>query len=229
MMKRLFYPCAVLLFLPLILWAQPKWEGGIFLGISNYQGDMVLKASPTFKEANLGFGLLGRRHLGMKWALRGNAYYGKLSGDDMNYKEREKRAVKFKTSLFEVSIMAEWEPWGDRRYRAADQFNKLVSPYLFFGTGIAWTNPKPDFSRYPGDGLQDEIQKDKEASKSNKSHLIIPLGLGLKIDVDRQWLFGLELGMRYPFTDNVDGISHIGNPDKNDWYLFGGSSLSYRF
>ena len=59
--------------------------------------------------------------------------------------------------------------------------------------------------------------------------LPIPFGLGVKADINHQWMVGLEWGMRPVFSDMLDGVSQSGNPDQNDWYGMGGMNLSFRF
>ena len=52
--------------------------------------------------------------------------------------------------------------------------------------------------------------------------------IGLKAGINDKWGVGLEFGLRKPFTDYLDGVSESGNPDKGDWFLIGGASLSYQ-
>ncbi|MCB0548705.1 MAG: hypothetical protein KDD19_14085 [Phaeodactylibacter sp.] len=210
-------------FLPLFLAAQPTLEGGIFLGTSNYQGDFTLNASPEFRESNLAIGLVARHYFNFTSAVRANLVYGKLSGADANYAIRNDRGYSFTTSLVELSAVGEWEPFGMNRYRSGVKGTASLSPYFFGGLGLGYVNAKPDF----GNDNQEKALQDLNAGNS-KIQIILPVGLGLKANINKLWLAGLELGMRYPFTDYLDGVSEAGNPNKNDWYLFGGASLMYR-
>ena len=79
----------------------------------------------------------------------------------------------------------------------------------------------------------------------NKSHLdythssfAIPIVLGLKTRLVRNFIIGVEVGARYTFTDNLDGSNPInenfetlkfGNLNSNDWYVFSGFTLTYTF
>ena len=58
-------------------------------------------------------------------------------------------------------------------------------------------------------------------------HVVMPIGVGLKMDVSKKMQIGLEAGLRMPFTDYLDGISQAGNPDGNDTYFMSGLSLIY--
>ena len=142
---------------------------------------------------------------------------------DANYAIRNDRGYSFTTSLVELSAVGEWEPFGMNRYRSGVKGTASLSPYFFGGLGLGYVNAKPDF----GNDNQEKALQDLNAGNS-KIQIILPVGLGLKANINKLWLAGLELGMRYPFTDYLDGVSEAGNPNKNDWYLFGGASLMYR-
>jgi OmpA-OmpF porin, OOP family len=227
-MKTFYFLLPFILF-PLFLCAQPTWEGGLFLGISNYQGDLTKHSIPELAESNLAIGLVGRRHFNYYWALRGNLYYGQLSGDDNNYFDRKGRGISFKTPLVEFAVMGEFEPMGRMRYRSGrTRFQKLVSPYFNAGFGFIIYDPKTNFDDAAVDVLTDAKRQDASANYS-KLNFVIPMSAGLKIDLSEKWLLNLELGFRYPFSDYMDGVSQAGNPKKNDWYLFGGPMLTHRF
>ena len=59
-------------------------EIGIMGGASNYSGDLS-DESVAFKETHLAGALFGRYNFTNRWAVKGFAGYGKISGDDKNY------------------------------------------------------------------------------------------------------------------------------------------------
>lgn len=209
---------------PLLSVAQPMLEGGLFLGISNYQGDLALVSTPRMSESNFATGLMARTYLSPVTALRANLLYGKLSGDDANYRTRTYRSYSFESRLLELSVVGEWEPLGGDRHQNNLDFAGRMSPYLFGGLGLALINPKVDFH-----SDSNEKAVEDQLADYSKAQFSIPLGVGLKIGINRLWGFGLELGTRATFTDYLDGVSRSGNPGANDWYLFGGGLVTYRF
>ncbi len=221
-MKSLNVLFAVLI-LPLFMAAQPSLEGGLFLGMSNYQGDFTQWSYPAPSETNLAIGLVGRHYLDYTKAVRVNLIYGKLSGDDANYGDRVKRGYTFETSLVELSVLGEWEPFGANRNIIEPTFKERLSPYAFAGLGIAYIDPNPDF----GPDVEEKIAEDLLADYSNMQ-VAVPFGIGLKVTVNQMLQAGAEFGMRAPFTDYLDGLSIGGNPNGNDWYMFGGATLMYR-
>ncbi len=62
--------------------------------------------------------------------------------------------------------------------------------------------------------------------------------LGIKSNITPNLILGAEVGVRYTFTDNLDGSNpkneglqtlKFGNTNSNDWYVFTGFTLTYTF
>ncbi|MCB0587600.1 MAG: hypothetical protein KDD06_20070 [Phaeodactylibacter sp.] len=203
--------------------AQPVLEGGLFLGISNYNGDFTLNALPELGENNLAFGAVLRHPLSFTHGVRANLYYGQLTGNDSNFEVREQRGSSFQTVLAELSVMAEWEPFGRNRTDLTLELGQRLSPYFFAGLGMTYINPKPEF----GQVSEEKVAQDLNSGYS-KIQPNIPVGLGLRSGINEYMSLSLELGMRKVFTDYLDGVSLAGKPGNNDWYLFGGLVFLYR-
>lgn len=60
---------------------------------------------------------------------------------------------------------------------------------------------------------------------------MIPVSAGVRYDLSKSWMIGLEGGFRIPITggDYIDGISKAGNPEKRDWYEVANLTVGYRF
>jgi outer membrane protein OmpA-like peptidoglycan-associated protein/opacity protein-like surface antigen len=204
--------------------AQEKWEGGVFLGISNYMGDMV-EPRFTLAQSSPAFGLLLRNHISERFGVRLNLLYGKIKGADENYEELASfRDASFSSSLVEISAMGEYEFLGNKRYSDDGKFNRTVSPYIFAGIGMSFVNPDPDFGATPN-ALE---QLDIDADYSN-THFALPIGIGIRFDLNSKLNLGIEYGQRLSFSDYLDGVKASGDPDNNDIYAFGGLVLGFRF
>lgn len=210
-------------FLPLALAAQPMLEGNLFLGLANYTGEFTKSATPRLSESNFAAGIGIRHYIDFNWAIRANLTYGKISGDDANYDFRANRGYRFETTLWEFALIGEWEPIGENRFGSNLSFKKRLSPYVLGGVGAVLMNPSVDFGPAAD---QEKTLKDQQA-EYNQVQISVPLGIGLKAAINKQWIGALEFGMRAPFTDYLDGVSQAGNPNANDWYMFGGASLSF--
>lgn len=205
---------------------KADWEAGMFAGFSVYQGDIAVQQF-DIKEANPAIGFTARYKYYYTLNFRANLLLGRLDGDDRNSAARTNRGFRFETSLIELSGMVEWEPLGRSRELRGGKNNLKVSPYLLGGLGFCFTNPRPMFPSLGTPDSQNPVQQDMLTSYS-KVHLILPVALGVRFDVSRDWLIGAEIGPRYPFTDYLDGISKAANPNAGDWYWFYGLTAMYK-
>lgn len=229
-MKRISYTLFTFL-LPIVLLAQPRWEGALFVGGANYQGDLVPTVHPYPEETNLSAGLMARYFFTKQWAMRLGATYGQLSGTDANFDKPDfskDRRFSFESQLIESALLLEWEPFRNWRYRDSTKFNKIISPYLFAGGALAISNPKTKYADFKNGETPLDVRTDRER-KLPEQLFAIPMGIGFKIDLSQRVALGLEGGTRYVFSDYVDGVSESGNPEVGDWYAFAGAALTIRF
>lgn len=228
-MKKNYILLTFLVFSTLPLMSQYRWEAGAVVGLANYQGDLVEGTLPLFKESNLSFGIGGRYLLNYNWALRGNILFGKLTGDDFNseIERRRRRGMTFENAFTEATVRIEWEPFGEKHYLSLNESKSFLSPFVTFGTGLLFMNPQIDFSRTKSDYVLMKIEEDQNANYF-KTRIVLVSGFGLKYDVNDLWVIALEFGMRYAFTDYLDGVSKAGISENRDWYSFGGISLFHR-
>ncbi len=192
----------------------------------NYMGDMVATAYPSPKGLGWGGGIFLRRNCTERLSLRLNAAYGAFQGDDANFADRlGTRGFSFKGSATDLSLLGEWDLRGKKRYKNGN-FNKLISPYVFGGVGLGYIDPTTTFnSNFPeNQGVLDDKKGDFTPITP-----VLPMGGGIRLDLSPRITLAAELGLRMTFSDYVDGISQSANPSHNDWYMFSGLSLAYRF
>jgi hypothetical protein len=66
------------------------------------------------------------------------------------------------------------------------------------------------------------------------SHVYIPFGGGLKVNLGKRLSGGAEVSIHKTFTDRLDGVTNMGGESvesptgNNDWYFFTGLFLSYK-
>jgi opacity protein-like surface antigen len=95
-----------------------------------------------------------------------------------------------------------------------------VSPYLTGGIGLAFSDPDVTYGQpdSPDAGID-----------YHKLSIALPMGGGVKFDASEKVVLGLELGIRFTFSDYLDGTQASGNAYKNDSYTFVGVWGAYRF
>ena len=212
------------------LYAQNhNWELGVFTGTSTYQGDLIETNFYDFDELNFAYGGFLKWVINDRFSVRGNLLRGKITGDDQDgSRERIQRNFQFSASVTEFSAQAEFDILGHKRF-ADGSFNKIISPYVFAGLGLTYFDPTITLD--PSNANRSErsnIQEDL-ATGPHCTRLAVPLGIGVRADLSRNWALGLEWGARYVFSDRIDGVNFSGNPEKKDWYSFAGLHLTYRF
>ncbi|MDI1233582.1 MAG: DUF6089 family protein [bacterium] len=241
-MKKICY-LALSLFFALNAQAVEKKNGtsldfGLYLGGSNYWGDLTRDYQPLWSKTKLAGGLLIRYNINPYITFKGSAVYGQIQGSDKNYsydKYRTRRNLSFKSDIVEFSAQVEWNILGYENTRTSYGW----SPYLFGGVSVFRFNPKAKFNYISGlhdpslqsqDGEWIELQplgtEGQETTKFNDkrryslTQISIPLGIGSKWQLDDHWAIGVEFGVRKTFTDYLDDVSSIYVDDQ----IVGGAS-----
>lgn len=199
--------------LPMLSTAQQKWGGGLFIGMSNYWGDLVEPNAPLFAQAGPAFGIMVHNQATPNLGIRASLNYGKLKGDDANYDIVPERSASFDYGLIELGLIGEYDFLGKRRFNGTS-FRKTLSPYLLGGVAASFGDPKTT---------------NGDISDFTNAHLAIPLGLGLRYDLSSKVYLNLEYGTRLTFTDYIDGVKETGDDSNNDWYNFAGLIIGFTF
>lgn len=212
--------------------AQAKWELGGQLGAMGYQGDLNPNKYMDFNTLKPSYGLFVKKNFNKVLGLKLNYLGGKSSGNDLKWdQERQDRGFKSNTSVNELSLLLDWDILGKSRYREDGTFRKRLSPYVFAGVGAAFVGDPGlnyDDPNFPNRPNLAGVAQDKVATKPS-TDFTVPFGGGVRLDLSRQWVLGVEYGVRPVFNDYLDGLSKGGDSTKDDWYSFLGLNLSYRF
>lgn len=220
MQIRKYIRIIVILFLVLsIKFSQAQFvEIGILGGASNYSGDLS-NESVAFKETHLAGALFGRYNFNNKWAVKGFAGYGKISGDDKNYAVAPTlskpegnfqywRNLNFYSHIFEFSVQAEYN-------LLPNDLNSYSSrpfiPYIFAGIGIVNFNPKTTYN-----GTEVELQPLGTEGQGTTSYnnlkkydltvYSVPVGIGFRQKIGEAFFLGLEAGVRFTGSNYLDDV-----------------------
>lgn len=207
-------------------WKAYRIEYTFGIGATNFLGELGgANRVGTHAFRDLEFSLtrpalaIGYRYkLSPTFAIHTKGSWGIVTGDDKLTKEpyRNNRNLSFKSNIFELSTNLELsflqEQVGHRyRLRGVRGLRNIeISAYGFLGVGVFHFNPKAqlDGQWYELQPLGTEGQgKIPTREKYKRTQLCVPLGLGVKYAIDRQWSVGLEIGLRYTFTDYIDDVS----------------------
>lgn len=195
-------------FLPMLLSAQ-YFEAGLFLGGSNYMGDLANNSNSLYiQETNLAGGAFVRYNVNDYVTARFGFNYARLSGDDVNADDLaiNQRNLSFYSNVYEFGLTGEFNILGYQPYN----YYRRFSPYLFAGVALFKFNPKTEFQ-----GENVELQPlgtegqglDGRPDQYGLVQFAIPLGFGLKFALTENINVGLEIGARKTFTDYIDDVS----------------------
>lgn len=197
-------------------------ELGLFAGGSNYIGEI----GPTdyISPNEPAIGIIYKWNRSPRHSWRASFTYANIASDDADSEVsgRNQRGLSFENTVKELSAGMEFSFF---EFNLHDSGFKLT-PYVYSGLSYFWYDDK-----YFING----ISRDRD---ENKNAIAIPMVVGLKSHIARDWVIGFEVGARYTFTDNLDGsnpegdieaVYSFGNRDSKDWYVFTGFTISYTF
>ena len=215
-------------------WKRDRKEFVMTLGATNFLGELGGRnqigtngiMDLDFPSTNIVGGIGYRYKLYKKFAVKGNLFFGYVSGDDKETLEpfRNNRNLNFRSMIIELSGQAEWLFF---RAREGHRYNlKGVKGwkhiyrefYLFAGFGGFYFNPK---AQYNGDWYSlKELHTEGQGLTPTRTdysrfQICIPVGVGVKFAIDKKWSVGIEYGIRKTFTDYIDDVSTTYyNPDE---------------
>lgn len=173
----------------------------LFVGASNYQGDLQDKAF-TLKQGRFAAGIGILYDLTNQFSLRLGVSSGTISGDDQLGRNKI-RNLNFTSGITEGDAGIE--------YYITPLHDHALTPYVFLGVALFHFDP------YTFDSLGHKyylkpLSTEGEGFVAGKSnyHLTqfaIPAGGGVKLSLTDHLSVGLELGFRKLFTDYLDDVS----------------------
>ena len=199
-MKKLFFFLAFSS-LALMANAQHNLNVNLFLGTSNYSGDMQDKQF-TFNQSHLAGGIGLSYEITNHFSVRAAFKLGKVSADD-KYGRNEARNLNFSSHLSEGSL--------DIQYLITPLGQHVFSPYVFAGIAVYHFDPYTFDStgtKYYLKPLSTEGEGFVEGRKNySLTQFSIPFGVGVKMPLSDDINVGFEVGYRKLFTDYIDDVS----------------------
>lgn len=199
-MKKIFFVFAFSFF-ALVSDAQNNLNLDLFLGTSNYSGDIQDKQF-TFNQAHLAGGIGLSYEITNHFSVRAAFKLGKVSADD-KYGRNKERNLNFSSQLSEGSL--------DIQYMITPLGQHVFSPYVFAGVAVYHYDPYTFDSAGTKYYLK-PLSTEGEgfiAGKKNYSltQFSIPFGAGVKMPLSDNINVGFEIGFRKLFNDYLDDVS----------------------
>jgi len=185
---------------------------GVNINAMNYVGDE--DPGPSFISPGLKF---TRPNIGIEYiyrfaprvSFRGNISDGEIGGSDQknaDYSEknifRKIRNEDFKSNIFEAKADVIIDLFENRgKYTKRPDY----TPYIAVGLAYFHMNPKGQINN-SGQWYALEPQK-LEGQSFSLNQIAIPLALGFRYKLSKQWDLSFEIGWRKTFTGYLDGVS----------------------
>lgn len=228
---------SVVCFLSAGVFAQ-TFEIGVGVGASNFLGDLGKKEpvgrtyyadlqASVFRPS---LSLFFRNSFNDFFAMKAGLTYGMWSGDDRRANTeqfmddawfRNYRNLHFKSNVFEFAITGEVNMM---RFMPGSTRNWLA-PYFVTGFGLTYFNPK---AYYNGEwvalqplGTEGQgMSQYPDRQKYSLLQPVIPIGIGLKLNVHKFLTVGIEMAHRFTFTDYLDDVSttYVSEQEFVDFY-----------
>ena len=215
-MNKIFY--FFLCFFPVIATHAQIHEVGMFLGGSNYIGDIGPTSYISPNEPAIG--VLYKWNKSPRHSYRFSYTQSKITSNDLDSKEasRYQREYRFENNLKEVSLGLEFNFFDFNLHDSS----KKISPYI--ASGLSYF-----LAKYIVTDTNTGISV--RGRTERKKSIALPVIIGIKSNISPRLVLALETGARYTLTDNVDGSlnQNFGNINNNDWYVFTGATLTYTF
>jgi hypothetical protein len=184
----------------------------------NYFGDIVPKdgiasADLSFTRPQLSFTYIRKFH--PRFSVKGTFSWGRLQGDDYSSADpgdaesgvfRYARNLHFRNDIKEVAVMGVVDLFENRgTYLKRPKIN----PYAFLGFGFILHNPKARTPESEGGNWVALKPLQTEEKSYSLVQPVIPLGIGVKYAVNKNFDVAFEIGYRYTFTDYLDDVSGL--------------------
>ncbi len=205
-------------------WKKQRHSFGFGIGVANFLGELGgrdqvgtdfiydLEWSETRPTLQANY----RYQLGSRVYAKAQFAFGFIGGNDALTEEifRRNRNLHFRSTIYELSLQMEFEIIqfaNNSRYNMSSASRAHASAiYISLGVGGTRFNPKANFNGdwYALKPLGTEGQQQENGPNEYSLYtVVLPLGIGYRYEINREWTIGAELVHRVTFTDYMDDVS----------------------
>lgn len=188
-------------------------EFGVTIGAAHYFGDLNTRAS--LSRLKIAAGAFYRKQFNNYLAARLAVHYAQLGYSDIYSKNdyQKSRNLSFNTDILEIALCGDFNFF---RFQPGDpKYN--FTPYITLGLGVfsynpyAYLNDKKYYLRPLGTEGQNIGYTDPASGKARKPYgsmaMCVPIGMGIKYNVNDRFNFSFQIAQRLTFTDYLDDVS----------------------
>lgn len=184
-----------------------KGEFGITAGLAHYFGDINTRAG--INRPKPAVGAFFRKAFGNYVGLRISAHFLQLGYSDTYSKNdfQKTRNLSFNTNVWELALQGDFNFF---KFVPGDPYHSFT-PYITLGVGAftfdpyAYLNGKKEFLRPLG--TEGQLIGYNGRKPYNTLAISIPLGVGIKYNINDRMNFSIEVAHRFTTTDYLDDVS----------------------
>lgn len=184
-----------------------KGEFGITAGLAHYLGDLNTRAG--INRPKPAVGAFFRKAFGNYVGLRISAHFLQLGYSDTYSKNdfQKTRNLSFNSNVWEIALQGDFNFF---KFVPGDPYHSFT-PYITLGVGAftfdpyAYLNGKKEFLRPLG--TEGQLIGYNGRKPYNTLAISIPLGVGIKYNINDRMNFSIEVAHRFTTTDYLDDVS----------------------
>lgn len=188
-------------------------EFGVTLGAAHYFGDINTRAS--LNRPKIAIGAFYRKQFNNYLAARLAVHYAQLGYSDIYSKNeyQKLRNLSFNTDILEIALSGDFNFF---KFQPGDPQHNFT-PYITLGVGVFSYNPyayldnKKYYLRPLGTEGQNIAYTDATTGKTRKPYgsmaMCVPIGMGIKYNVNDKFNISFQIAQRLTFTDYLDDVS----------------------
>ena len=196
-------------------------EYGFFGGGSYYIGDLN-KSHFSQQEFSLGF-VYKKNSINKRTSFRMNFMYHQLKAVDFKSGNafQINRNLDFRNLILELGPVFEINFFEFIPGQSNAEILGYGTPYFFCGLNYIRSNPQArkyqgNFDNFTGDwvdlqplGTEGQETSFNPQKKYSRNQIVIPFGLGVKLNISHHVSLSFEYGIRKTFTDYIDDVSGL--------------------
>lgn len=207
-------------------WKSQRHSFGIGLGASFFLGELGGRDQIgtgfvydlEFAETKPALQLMYRYQMASRFYVKAQFAYALIGGNDALTEEtfRRNRNLHFRSNIYEFSVQGEFDVVD---FTAKNRYSKVKTSkfegsavYLTAGFGFTRFNPQANFEGAWYDlrdfGTEGQLQEGGPAAYSPYT-VVIPFGIGYRLQLNKEWTVGFEIVHRLTFTDYMDDVSTV--------------------
>lgn len=208
--KSIFY---ILFFLLSISSFSQVREFGLFAGGTYYTGELN-RSHMSQVDYSLG-AIFKKDFLNERVSLRFQLMYNSVKGSDAKtgLPDQVKRNLAFRSTVLEFGPVFEIDFFKFKPGQSNPELSSFGTPYFLLGVNYMKMNPK---AQYNGEWLElQPLMTEGQDNPYSLNQIVIPFGLGVKVNFSPNTVLSIEYGIRKTFTDYLDDVSGVyANPDE---------------